>query len=500
MNTSYLYGLIIPVLSFLLQIWPRFKNRYFGIDTWRHLMYANYVRTHRRFPKEIKDRYLIVGPYGYPPFVVLILSLFKKSFTEKYQLLFSPAFDFIHNYLIFFAALFITGDLFIAVTAQVIASLVPIVVMEASNLNTRGLSYLVFTLSFVPLLYFSLTNEYFWLIVSFFFLVLLFYTHRFALQAYLFNCILFSLIERNPMYTLFFIATFLFVYVTGGSFYKAIFDEHMAHLIFWRKNMHLRFAHQFRGLPEPKKVTDFVQRIFMLSTKNPLIFMVGNNPWILLYVLLVLLLHFQVWPINQLQDNNFIDKLNIWILGSFLASALVLGIKYIRFLGEGNRYVEYGIFPLSTVTAYYISSLYQAYPFYTLLTFAIVCLLLLGMIIYLQVKTILHDRVRSITKPLWEVIHYLNKEGEKVRLAIFPFSLGDAFMYFIRGKVLTSDSITALKELNIWPVMKDPVQKVIKDYKINHILFDTNYITLKELKIRKYKKIKSDGGYVLLRV
>ena len=156
---EYFYGFLITIFSFFLQIWPRIINRYFGVDTWRHLMYANYVRKHKCFPKEINDRYVVTGPYGYPPVIIKILSLFPKVFNEKYQFIFSPAFDFLHNYLIFVAALLITKDLTIAIFAQIIATLTPLVVIEASNLNTRVISYLIFSLSFFSLILFSVNHS-----------------------------------------------------------------------------------------------------------------------------------------------------------------------------------------------------------------------------------------------------------------------------------------------------------------------------------------------------
>src|SRR3990170_317551 len=127
----FVYGLIIPLLSLLLQVWPRLINRYFGIDTWRHLMFAEYIRAHKHLPESITDRYIVNAPFDYPPGILIFLSLFSKSFTDKYQFIFSPIFDFIHNLFIFWATIFLTHDLMTALFAQVIASLVHLVVMEA---------------------------------------------------------------------------------------------------------------------------------------------------------------------------------------------------------------------------------------------------------------------------------------------------------------------------------------------------------------------------------
>ena len=40
----YLIGFIVPILAYFLRIWPRIINRYFGVDTWRWLYFADYLR------------------------------------------------------------------------------------------------------------------------------------------------------------------------------------------------------------------------------------------------------------------------------------------------------------------------------------------------------------------------------------------------------------------------------------------------------------------------
>lgn len=200
----YLYGLLIPFLSFILQIWPRLKNRYFGIDTWRHLLLADYVRKYHKIPTVLEKQYIhSSGNPGYPPVIYLILSVFPKDFAEKYQFIFAPFFDAIQNYCIFWFAYLITNDIFTAICAQVIAALTPVAVIEASNLSTRTLSCLVFSLSFIPLILFTSTYFYGWLFLAFIMLIVLFLTHKFAVQAYLFTALGLSIIERNPFYIFF---------------------------------------------------------------------------------------------------------------------------------------------------------------------------------------------------------------------------------------------------------------------------------------------------------
>lgn len=498
----YFYGLIIPVLSFILQIWPRLIKRYFGIDTWRHLLYADYVRKNKKLPKSIKNKYLVEGPYGYPPFIILLLSLFSKKFTEEYQFIFSPVFDFIHNYLIFLTAFILSKDILVAITAQVIAALTPLVVIEASNLSTRTISYLVFSVSFFSLIMFSVTGYSGWFILSFISLFLLFFTHRFAIQAYLFQVIGFSIIEGNLLYILFFLMTYLFVIILGGNTYRAILNEHLAILNYWRKNIDFRFAHQFRGVVKNSEMTDFVYKIYILSTKNPYIYIFGNNPWLGIFILGFLFSLLGKIDFISILPSIFLRKFELWIAISVMSSLLILSIKRFRFLGEGHRYIEYSVFPLALVLSSYFSHLVLQYRLIFVTIFFIFCFCILTQIIYLQYKTIIQDRSRTISRELREIINYLNKNyGNKVNLGIFPFQMGDAMAYFLKGKILTTDNPLGLwKLIDLFPIVKIPLSEIIKRYKINFLLFDSRYVSLEELRLRRYKIIKKANDYMLIKV
>lgn len=465
-------------------------------------MFADYVRKNGKLPLKITTRYLVEAPFGYPPVIILFLSLFSKKFADKYQFLFSPFFDFVNNYLIFVSGYLLTKNVTVAAVAQIISSLTPILVVEASNLSTRTISSLVFNLSFFPLILYSATHNICWLAMSAIVLFILFFTHKLALQAYLFNVIGFSLVEKNPFYLFFFAAVFLAVWLLGGDLYKRIFTDHLAILNYWRKLIKLRFAHQFRGVPKSKKSFDFTQKIFVLSLKNPYIYLIGNNPWLVVFFVAFFWSRFVISDYPPLINLIIYNKLTLWVLLSFLASTLVLSVKKLRFLGEGNRYVEYSTFPLSILIASYFPSMVRFFGNSFVFVFFGGCLTLLLSIIYIQKKTILEDRARTISKELWEIINFLNKkEGKKARLAVFPFNLGDAMMYFLKGRVLTTDSALGLLQLmDVFPIVTKPMSAIIDKYRLSHVLFDKNYVGIEEMKLGKFKIEKNVGGYMLLKV
>lgn len=498
----YLIGILIPILSFFLQVWARFKNRYFGVDPWHHLMVADYIRKHRRLPVSFTDKYVIPGPYGYPPFLFFILALFPKKFTDNYNFIFSPIFDALHNYAIFFVAFLLSNNLMVAILAQIIAALTPVTVLEASILNARVLSYLFVSLSFFLLLLFSVNGNLLWLAIAGIVLFILFFTHKFGTQAYVFLAIVFSVAERNILYIGFFLLIFSLAVILGGKRYRLIFNEQMDALKYWYKNRDNRFTHQFRGEQKDFKERQFVDRMFVLSSKLPIASIIGESPWVFFFLSLLIIKYFNAVPAESIIPELFLSKLILWAITMLVVGFLVLSIKRLLFIGEGYRYIEFAVFPISIVMASYVPFFLNNYRTISVLIFSITCLVVLTVIIFLQRKVILNDRNRSITKEKWEIIDYLNKNvGDKLRLGIFPLQEGDAFLYFAKGKVLTADSLVLLDKLSdMYPVVTKKVEDIVKKYGLNYIFFDKKYVNFQELGLRKYKVIKDINDFVLVKV
>src|SRR3989344_1183478 len=498
----YLIGFIIASLSFLLQIWPRLTKRYFGVDTWKWLEIAEYVRTHKRLPKRSSKKYIVGSNFGYPPVIVFFLSIASKSFLEKYQFIYSPAFDFFHNYSIYFMAVAFTGNVSTGIFAQTVAALVPLLVIEASNLNTRILSILVYTISFSSLIMFSIGGSYYWLTTASFFLFILFFTHRFAVQAYAIGIIGIAISEKNIFYPLFFISILALAFVLGGRLYREIFREHLGSIRYWMDKINLRFAHQIRGLTsEDKQNNDFITRAYNLSVRIPLLYLIACNPWIFVLAILYVssLTHFLPTPTIYIP---LLGKFTVWALSLIIWAFLVLSVKQLRVVGEGHRYIEYAIFPIALIGGLYASWLWETYHFTFLVIFFLLSSIVLFVIYELQVKLVINDHSRTIDRPLWRIIDFLNRRRDKpVRLATFPMHLSFAFVYFTRSTVLNSDTyIGQGKMTDILPVISKPIGKVLEKYRINHVLLDREYVTNGELELAKYKILIDRDNYVLLKI
>lgn len=74
-------------------------------------------------------------------------------------------------------------------------------------------------------------------------------------------------------------------------------------------------------------------------------------------------------------------------------------------------------------------------------------------------------------------------------------------MYFVKGRVLTSDSIIGMEQMpDIFPRVTKPIYEIIKKYKLNYIFFDNRFVPLKEMGLRNYDIVFNKNDYMLLKV
>lgn len=489
----------IGLISFCLQIWPRIKNRYFGIDTWRFALLADCIRKNKKLPEAVPEKYIIPGSVDNPPLLPLILAIFKKEWLDRNQGYISPAFDILHSLTVFGMGYAATGNPIGGYIAQIIYALTPVVPLEASNLSLRTLSSLVFTWAMLAVISYVISPDPFNLVIAIAMIILLAYTHRMSVQVLFFALIGFAMIDKNTNYiTVFLIGIASAIFLFKGQYLKYLRGQ-LLMISFWMYNIQNRLAHQVRGNPsKEKKHTDFVRRIEYLIWKIPVFPFIAVNPWIL-YAFWALLVGF---------SSTTIRGNDIWLSAMFRWSLILFGLgvlfnlKYLRFLGEGQRYLEYGASAAAVVAAAIIIKqyddpstglLFKVFPW----GMGLVCL---GVIIFLQNKVVVNNPDKSITPALWSVIEFLNKDDKEIRIACIPHGLADAMAYFLKnGKALLSDNSVGVWELqDFWPFIRKPLQEIADKYNLNYFLISSRYVGLDEVKIPGFVKAYERENYILL--
>lgn len=500
-----LVGISIALISFIIQIRPRFTVRQFGVDGWRHLMVGDYIRENKHYPKWM-DKFLIESPSDYPPGLRFLLAAFPKEFIKKYEWLVSPAIDFIHNLFIFGFVYFLSHSLSLAVLAQIIYLSAPLTIMENSNLSTRSFASLLFSLTFIGILLFSITNSWLLFIYCVAMVCVLLLSHRMSVQTIFFTCIFFSLYELTFVYIGIYLAGTLLAIIVSKGFYLKILKGHLAMLEYWRQNIEYRYAHEVRGLPKKgQKSDDMVFNLYQKVRSAPFIAVFAANPAIVLVFLFIILRMINGDVVYDGLPQILVAKFIPWSIFLLAVGITIRSFKCVEHMGEGERYIEYAGLPIAVIGALTVYYLYSITPVFTVIAFGFLILFTeLIPAFYIQQKVIINDKERSVSKDLWEIFEYIDKIDGEVRLMCIPQLMSTSVMYFTKAKTLCTDnSISHITDLaDVLPIIKKPLGEIFKKYNINYLLLNEHYAKLDELKLDKkdIDIVKEKGTFLLLKV
>lgn len=492
---QYLLGLIIPLFSYILQVYPRFFNRYFGVDVWTRLLEVKIIqKNHMRIPKTpIRRGFIFEGYFDYPPLFILFLSLFNRKALEKHQGLIAPFFDALLNVSVFFIAMQLTNNIYIALTSQLIYTLTPVVVLENSALVPRSIGYLLFSLAFYFLLLYSNSPEFWYLIVGLVFSVLTLLTHRFAAQSLLFISCFFAILEKNPTYIIVFLSSMIIATVVSKGYYIRVLSTHITNIIFWSKNSANRFAHQVYGHVPPAKNPDLMGVIYkLLSSLAPATLLI-SNVWILSAFLFLIL---------DIPKTEIFIKMSVWTIFFYVLSILVLMIRFLRPIGEGYRYIEMTQVPTAILSSYIFYTFYNSiYKTPALIIFVFLLFLNLLVILVLQYKAVIKDKNRSLTEDMRNTFRFINKLQGVPRIMCLPHQITTMVAYNTKADILVGiDSKSVQYMGDFYPVLKKPVSELAKKYALDYLFLRESFAKLKDLKIRNAKIAFRSGDIVLVKL
>lgn len=498
MISQLLVSLIIPLASLLLQFYPRIFNRHFGVDVWTRLLEIEHVKNNKhRIPEEIKKGFIIEGQFDYPIIFPWIFSFFSKKFILNIQGIVSPFFDFLQNILIFYITLSLTNNLAAALLSQAMYSLIPIIPIENSYLTPRSMGYLNFTLAFYPIFLYHINHNQFLLPVALFFTTTLFLTHRFALQSLVLISLFFSFIDGSLLYLLNLILGFLIAVTLTKGFYFRVAKGHFYNIYFWVINYKYRFAHQIYRL-RSKKRADWVGKIYSLLSLFSPIFLFAINIWAFSGVI-YFLLYFQ--ESANFPANLVFFKMSLWILFFYVFGSIVLRIKRLIPIGEGQRYMEMASVPsvvLSSVLFFYFLKLYGQ------IVILILIVLLLGnfsVILFFQIKGIITDKNRSLTSDLKKVYGFINSLKETPRIICIPHQITTMTVYNTKADVLVNaDNPGLMRIQEVYPILKKPLSYLKEKYSLDYLLLRESFAKLEDLKIKNPNIVFRSGDILLIRL
>ncbi len=450
---------------------------------------AEYFRknNHKLPLEKISGGFILDGYLNYPPALPWMLSFIPKGVVFKIQGFIAPLFDIIQNYLVFLITLQLTNRLEAALLSQAIYASIPLTILENSYLTPRSMGYLNFTLAFYPIILYTLAPNLLYLTIGLIFLIILFFTHKFALQSLFFISIFFSIIEKNPFYLLLFFTGMGLAIAISKGYYLRILRGHIDNILFWVKNYHYRFAHQVRGLVPPKKI-DLVGKIYkLLGTFSP-VTLIGTNLWIIIPIALLIANYFHI-PIASTSLYSLNDplmiKMSVWVIFFYLFSILVLTIKPLTPIGEGQRYMEMSIAPTAIISAIAFFALSGSpYKNIAIPGYIVIFITNIALTIFLQIKGIIADKNRTMTKDMNQVFKLLNKLKPQPRILCIPHQITTMVLYNTRAKVMVEIQAGHLGRINdIFPIIKKPIRELAKKYNLNILVLKKDYANSKELNL-----------------
>lgn len=332
-------------------------------------------------------------------------------------------------------------------------------------------------------------------------------SHRMSVQTLFFTTIFFTIYEKSIFYILIFALGVVIATLISKGFYLKILKGHLAMLEYWRQNIKYRYAHEVKGLPRKGyRSSDMVFNLYQKVKSAPFMAVFAANPFVLLIIVFILFKKFKFGlDINYFNLSPILmDKFIVWSLFLLVVAIVIRSFRFVEFMGEGERYMEYAAFPVSVIGALLIyNGLQSQYINFTLAGFVLFVMLGgLAPVFYIQQKVIIQDKERSITKALWKIFDYINHIETEVRMICIPQLMSTSLMYFTKAKTLSTDnSIAHITDLvDVLPVIKRPLEEIFKKYNANYLLVNEHYVKVDELHLQRKQTVKKEDTFYLLKV
>lgn len=108
----------------------------------------------------------------------------------------------------------------------------------------------------------------------------------------------------------------------------------------------------------------------------------------------------------------------------------------------------------------------------------------IALTIFLQIKGIIADKNRTMTKDMNQVFKLLNKLKPQPRILCIPHQITTMVLYNTRAKVMVEIQAGHLGRINdIFPIIKKPIRELAKKYNLNILVLKKDYANSKELNL-----------------
>jgi hypothetical protein len=354
--------LIIPILlvAFTLRILPRFRIKYaYTGDTYAHMYLARVIRENNfRIPSKIPG-VILDHSHTYPYLYHLLLSFFNERSRAQFERISSALFDSISILILYFFADWlsnhyeIVNSSYLGLWLAILLAFSPPLLMvsrgpRAYRGTPRVFGQTLYFLHITTFFYYFSSGNYFALIVSIFASALIFITAKFGVQVLVLFGIFFS-IFFTPAYLLYLALAYTLAYIISSGRVLKVTEGQIRYNEFYVQLMKTKGT--LKGF-----VSDWLElKVFLARLKRNFLSALKGNlssflSWIFSerYFVYFLIIAFPqiIFLIFVLNDIALDITLRVFLITWFSASLfwfILTSFNYLRFLGQGERYLEYGL-------------------------------------------------------------------------------------------------------------------------------------------------------------
>ncbi len=323
-------------------------------DAMAHMVIVDLIRRNRnRIPRETPT-FTLAGELDYPAFYHKILSYIPRHWFERGEWLVSPAYEGAHAALIYLAAWWIFAEYLGSESPRAAALLVaagwtvtPLLVFNprrGSMVGERCFGYLFSNVFLFATAMLILTGNAWWLALAAPAFACTMASSKFGLQAMVFVGGVMALLTQSPWPVIAIAMGIAFAVVVTLGYVLRVFAGSINHSWFYLtflSRVHaytIGFSHKDLGRALRALLAGRFKDARAHWLRHPLRVIATWNLWIVAPVLMVV----QVAPMPA---GPAADVLLAWSWAAIIV-ALATMTDWLKFLGEGERYIEVGLFPM----------------------------------------------------------------------------------------------------------------------------------------------------------
>jgi hypothetical protein len=500
---------LIILGSFFIRAFPRLRLKNALVsDTYFHLYCANVIRENSfRLPERL-PRVMLNHTYSYPFLYHYLLALFPLRYRLWTERLTGAIFDTVSLILIFSFTFWATGEgrdptlRNVPIMVSALFAFSPALLRigsgpRAYNGSPRVIGQMFYLLHVLAAYYAFQTQSFLGLGLSLLAGAALIITAKFGTQVLFFFGMWFAALV-SPYYFFVLAGSLLFsIALTKGRAWKVI-QGHVRHSIFYRRHLqtvflfpHIRTARKYlrSGFGSAWGVVRFSRfaNAFRWYYSEPyfLHLLVTVYPQYLLIFLYI----------SRYTQLNLLDRFLVVWMGAGFFWFLLAKLQPLLFLGEGERYLEYGIFPSLFLVVKYLPTRFES----LLTTFLIYSIVSAAFFMWQYVENYRKiDQDCERTEALFSELNQL-PEGIIMPIGSFHYQV----LYRSRFPVLThganiDERLLPYKEFELvygkYPYPSRRFEEILNRYHVSYVVTDP--ISLKYYKEEILKEPQEFGRFI----